>query len=34
VEAALLYTTGPVLIDLPDAVLARHKSDLVATKQS
>ena len=32
IEAALLYTAGPKLIVLGDAVLAPHKPGLVATK--
>jgi len=34
IEAALLYTAGPTLHVLPDALLAAHKADLVATEQS
>ena len=34
VEAALLYTAGPRLFDLPDALLDAHKPRLAATEQS
>ena len=34
VEAALLYTSGPVLFTLPPALLAAHKPGLVASEQS
>jgi ATP-dependent helicase/nuclease subunit A len=34
VEAALLYTAGPVLHALPPALLAQHKPHLAATEQS
>ncbi|MDF7777378.1 PD-(D/E)XK nuclease family protein, partial [Sphingomonas sp. AOB5] len=34
VEAALLYTAGPVLHDLPAELLAEHKPRFVATEQS
>jgi ATP-dependent helicase/nuclease subunit A len=34
VEAALLYTAGPVLFALTDADLAAHKPGLMATEQS
>ena len=34
VEAALLYTAGPVLFALRDAVLAEHKPRFAATEQS
>lgn len=34
VEAALLYTAGPALIDLPDALLARHKPRFLPEEQS
>lgn len=34
IEAALLYTAGPVLHLLPDALLAGHKAALVSTEQS
>ncbi len=34
VSAALLYTGGPVLFDLPPALLAAHKPGLAATEQS
>jgi len=34
IEAALLYTAGPILIALPATTLAAHKPGLVATEQS
>jgi ATP-dependent helicase/nuclease subunit A len=34
VEAALLYTAGPILFDLPDAVIDAHKPGFAATEQS
>lgn len=34
IEAALLYTAGPTLIELPGAVLARHKPRFAGTEQS
>jgi ATP-dependent helicase/nuclease subunit A len=34
VEAALLYTSGPVLFDLPADLLAGHKPGLAGTEQS
>jgi ATP-dependent helicase/nuclease subunit A len=34
VEAALLYTSGPVLFALPDALIAEHKPGFAATEQS
>ncbi|WP_375381278.1 double-strand break repair helicase AddA [uncultured Sphingomonas sp.] len=34
VEAALLYTAGPVLIELPPEMLAAHKPGLPTTEQS
>jgi ATP-dependent helicase/nuclease subunit A len=34
IEAALLYTAGPKLFDLPAHLLARHKPGFVATEQS
>lgn len=34
VEAALLYTSGPVLLRLPDSLLARHKPGLQDAEQS
>ena len=34
VEAALLYTSGPVLFELPPALLARYKPGLAAAEQS
>jgi ATP-dependent helicase/nuclease subunit A len=34
VEAALLYTAGPILIELPGPLLDRHKPRLPATEQS
>ena len=34
VEAALLYTAAPRLIDLPAAVLTAHKPGLAAAEQS
>ncbi|WP_156678792.1 double-strand break repair helicase AddA [Sphingomonas profundi] len=33
VEAALLYTAGPILIDLPAALLGSHKPGLTGTQQ-
>ncbi len=33
IEAALLYTSGPSLIDLPPEVLARHKPGLGGAEQ-
>jgi ATP-dependent helicase/nuclease subunit A len=34
IEAALLYTAGPTLFDLPAPTLARHKPGFAATEQS
>jgi ATP-dependent helicase/nuclease subunit A len=34
IEAALLYTAGPILFELPATLLARHKPGFVATEQS
>jgi ATP-dependent helicase/nuclease subunit A len=33
VEAALLYTAGPSLLALPDALVARCKQELIAQQQ-
>jgi ATP-dependent helicase/nuclease subunit A len=34
VEAAVLYTQTPALIEIPPAIIAHHKQGLGATQQS
>jgi hypothetical protein len=34
VEAALLYTAGPILFSLPAALIAHYKKDLAGQQQN